>query len=90
MFGKGLAGAPLVRVVHAPIRAMTPVTLETTEGLSGALTLDMLEGLTPSDGTGGVALDIIQDTRAKEKDLRLGVWQGSAKAMRRKRGGYTT
>ena len=72
-------------MVHAPIRAMTPVTPEPVEGLGGALTLDMLEGLTPPVGTGGIALDIIQDTRAKEKDLRLGVCLGSAKAMRRKR-----
>ena len=63
-----------MRMVHAPIRAMTPVTTEPTEGLSGALTLDMLEGLTPPGGTGGVALDIIQDTRAKEREPKTRIY----------------
>ena len=75
-------------MVHPLIRGMTPGTPDPTEGIGGALPLDMLEGLTPPDGTGGVALDIIQDTRAKEKDLRLGVCLGSARAMRRKKSIY--
>ena len=74
-----------MRVTQVHVRTRASVTPGPTEGIGGALTLDMLEGLTPPDGTGGVALDIIQDTRAKEKDLRLGVCLGSAKAMRRKR-----
>ena len=53
---------------------MTPVTPEPVEGLGGALTLDMLEGLTPPERTGGVALDIIQDTRAKEREPKTRIY----------------
>ena len=62
-------GGATMRVVHPLIRGMPPGTPDPTEGIGGAQPLDMLEGLTPPEGTGGVALDIIQDTRAKEKDL---------------------
>ena len=62
-------GGATMRVTQVHIWTGASVTPGPTEGISGAPTLDMLEGLTPPDGTGGVALDIIQDTRAKEKDL---------------------
>ena len=65
VFGRG--GATM-RVVLAPVWAIAPVTLEPTKGISGAPTLDMPKGLTPLGGADGVALDIIQDTRAKEKE----------------------
>ena len=58
-----------MRVTQVHVRTRASVTPGPTAGTGGALTLDILGGLTPPDGTGGVALDIIQDTRAKENDL---------------------